>query len=295
MGRDFGLVSDTLPVDVSIHAPAWGATRNSNRSSTFQKVSIHAPAWGATDAAQASTLLKSFQFTRPHGARRPTPCASTRVSRFNSRARMGRDPSTRTLAHATGRFNSRARMGRDSACRWRTAGQTPFQFTRPHGARPASCAGVGWWRVSIHAPAWGATPLRAQKKTRPSVSIHAPAWGATYLAKWEEARSDVSIHAPAWGATSFPGNGTKNSWFQFTRPHGARRRDDELLMAGVRFNSRARMGRDTTMMSYFMKKRFQFTRPHGARLRPMYALPSFKLFQFTRPHGARRMLQVGIA
>ena len=33
---------------VSIHAPAWGATRSESRFTTEPKVSIHAPAWGAT-------------------------------------------------------------------------------------------------------------------------------------------------------------------------------------------------------------------------------------------------------
>jgi len=35
--------------EVSIHAPAWGATDNLLDFIFFQHVSIHAPAWGATD------------------------------------------------------------------------------------------------------------------------------------------------------------------------------------------------------------------------------------------------------
>ena len=34
--------------DVSIHAPAWGATINSIETDRLRTVSIHAPAWGAT-------------------------------------------------------------------------------------------------------------------------------------------------------------------------------------------------------------------------------------------------------
>ena len=33
---------------ISIHAPAWGATRRFNSSHTALSISIHAPAWGAT-------------------------------------------------------------------------------------------------------------------------------------------------------------------------------------------------------------------------------------------------------
>ena len=34
--------------------------------------------------------------------------------------------------------------------------------------------------VSIHAPAWGATELKARTRKELGVSIHAPAWGATH-------------------------------------------------------------------------------------------------------------------
>ena len=36
------------PIIVSIHAPAWGATRLAQDSQSDKEVSIHAPAWGAT-------------------------------------------------------------------------------------------------------------------------------------------------------------------------------------------------------------------------------------------------------
>ena len=35
-------------------------------------------------------------------------------------------------------------------------------------------------RVSIHAPAWGATAKTRTERPVLNVSIHAPAWGATY-------------------------------------------------------------------------------------------------------------------
>ncbi len=37
-------------VNVSIHAPAWGATNNNTNTDNIGRVSIHAPAWGATPA-----------------------------------------------------------------------------------------------------------------------------------------------------------------------------------------------------------------------------------------------------
>ena len=78
--------------------------------------------------------------------------------------------------------------------------------------------------VSIHAPAWGATPASRSRmqtawfqSTPPhggrhavgsgvgievEVSIHAPAWGATIGCAIVVAERGVSIHAPAWGATT---------------------------------------------------------------------------------------------
>ena len=80
-------------------------------------------------------------------------------------------------------------------------------------------------RVSIHAPAWGATDHamlftmlpHVFQSTRPhgarhadclqrglhhNVSIHAPAWGATLPRGLPWGLRRVSIHAPAWGATA---------------------------------------------------------------------------------------------
>ncbi len=49
MGCDFvldrGFYYDT---EISIHAPAWGATRMANFAFRSYPISIHAPAWGAT-------------------------------------------------------------------------------------------------------------------------------------------------------------------------------------------------------------------------------------------------------
>ena len=57
-----------------------------------------------------------------------------------------------------------------------------FQSTRPHGARHADSYNLRKQLfVSIHAPAWGATPNDVNGMGAEQVSIHAPAWGATFL------------------------------------------------------------------------------------------------------------------
>ena len=37
------------------------------------------------------------------------------------------------------------------------------------------------------------------------ISIHAPAWGATFGMVLTKKLATISIHAPAWGATDVPG------------------------------------------------------------------------------------------
>ena len=121
-------------------------------------------------------------------------------------------------------FNPRARVGRDLG----RSGQYP--------------AGG----VSIRAPAWGATNLtpptyqlgtgfnprarvgrdtkyRRWAYTFETVSIRAPAWGATMPRAFTAAYATVSIRAPAWGAT---------------------RTGRRFAKRQLRFNPRARVGRD---------------------------------------------------
>ena len=55
---------------VSIHAPAWGATRVDPAQGLLDLVSIHAPAWGATRRLTVPKLTdKQFQSTHPRGVR----------------------------------------------------------------------------------------------------------------------------------------------------------------------------------------------------------------------------------
>ena len=128
-------------------------------------------------------------------------------------------------------------------------------------------------RVSIHAPAWGATSLSAVGPGLTLVSIHAPAWGATHGDKLTLMLFGVSIHAPAWGATvlhadwqigllllfqSTPPHGERPDgvWlstslvddaFQSTPPHGERRGDYLAVLSrhARSFNPRPRMGSDS--------------------------------------------------
>ena len=134
---------------------------------------------------------------------------------------------------------------RASASEFASFNSRSFQFTLPHGERLLEVGGIlrpsdvsihapAWGatpsaygfhasrNVSIHAPAWGATPRRGKLDPVLCVSIHAPAWGATPLSPLSPPEDEVSIHAPAWGATKRRSRQTVIQKFQFTLPHGER-------------------------------------------------------------------------
>ena len=106
---------------------------------------------------------------------------------------------------------------RPKAPRW-------FQPTRPHGARHTP---VGYRSilkdVSTHAPAWGATHGRLQRRRRmPCFNPRARMGRDDTFCNWIK---------------SLP-------WFQPTRPHGARLPTSCPPKQRKSFNPRARMGRD---------------------------------------------------
>ena len=200
MGRDNDVGTTCECIEVSIHAPAWGATAAVGLALAVGDVSIHAPAWGVTRTPGATSKLLWFQFTRPRGARHYTTKSARLEIWFQFTRPRGARPLVRGSSVAKTSFNSRARVGRDldamndfrrlevsiHAPAWGATSRSVhcpvermFQFTRPRGARLRPYANHSCDRVSIHAPAWGATSAHTAQPSSPVVSIHAPAWGAT--------------------------------------------------------------------------------------------------------------------
>ena len=120
---------------------------------------------------------------------------------FNPRARVGRDTRRQAMWDRTARFNPRALVG----ATWAVVdilAEVDVSIRAPRGTRlVALLIGVLLKLVSIHAPAWGATRVSANRISLASVSIHAPAWGATEHLGGGQLDLLVSIHVPAWGAT----------------------------------------------------------------------------------------------
>ncbi len=77
-----------------------------------------------------------------------------------------------------------------------------FQSTRPHGARPDR-VGLVSRRCCFNPRArMGRDQIWSENPANKKVSIHAPAWGATWVGIMKRRGVSVSIHAPAWGATA---------------------------------------------------------------------------------------------
>jgi len=90
-------------------------------------------------------------------------------------------------------------------------------------------------RVSIHAPARGATSDHADIGAERDVSIHAPARGATFSQLTQVDRQYVSIHAPARGATSLAGLRGDNLANAFMRAETKAKRRVTLSICGLGF------------------------------------------------------------
>ena len=188
-------------LEVSIRAPAWGATSVPGRGPVFHVVSIRAPAWGATRQRCVTVLrdVRSSFNPRPRVGGDRSRSAAMRVTnrcrRFQSRApawgATGRSSDTGRCGFER-RFNPRPRVGGDHACQ-------------------AVCLRRRDAFVSIRAPAWGGDSLRRAPATaRCSVKFQsAPPRGGRLVAELHTrsgTSQPVSIRAPAWGATGGPGD-----------------------------------------------------------------------------------------
>ena len=122
-----------------------------------------------------------------------------------------------------------------------------FQSTHPRGVRPDhGRLGDLSGRVSIHAPAWGATHRHGNAAVDERVSIHAPAWGAT-------GRHDPGCY--------------RIVQFQSTHPRGVRRPGHWRTSGSpTGFNPRTRVGCDPPAPATPSPTRwFQSTHPRGVR------------------------------
>ena len=168
------------------------------------KVSIHAPARGATEI----------------GVRLTSRCS------FNSRSREGSDSPTLGGAGLSMVFQFTLPRGERRKCEDATKRRETFQFTLPRGERPSgSCDSSLSYRFQFTLPRGERHLPISFLPGKHRVSIHAPARGATepkvwliYLMSCFNSRSREGSDAKVVGVPSV------SNRFQFTLPRGERQR-----------------------------------------------------------------------
>ena len=164
-------------------------------------ISIHAPAKGATDAGAWVGWFKQFQSTHPRRVRLRSPAPGGCRGRISIHA---------PAKGATG--DGRVRGIGDG-----------FQSTHPRRVRRSCRQGRQWSRADFNPRTReGCDRDRVQSGLEYRISIHAPAKGATRLRRREEAGDRISIHAPAKGATSVCSLCGHPLEFQSTHPRRVR-------------------------------------------------------------------------
>ena len=125
-------------------------------------VSIHAPAWGATlFGAQPIGRNTSFNPRSRVGSDALHQTSLKWVAGFNPRSRVGSDLFVVLLLLVLRGFNPRSRVGSDRSPAWAAADILSFNPRSRVGSDHAQVVAGSTVKVSIHAPAWGATHLKA--------------------------------------------------------------------------------------------------------------------------------------
>ncbi len=255
--------------NVSIRAPAWGATRKSRRAlPIWECFNPRSRVGSDVTHNPLKTGVTQFQSALPRGERpRPAAMKKTCASSFNPRSRVGSDWPALAPSWQRCSFNPRSRVGSDLDLLTALLARTCFNPRSRVGSDVTPNSRHKGHAVSIRAPAWGATcanpicnfygycfnprsrvgsdgcsVLRLHQRP---VSIRAPAWGATLASLTVCLRRLVSIRAPAWGATGQRlGVHRGGACFNPRSRVGSDRHYRHADVVVLSFNPRSRVGSD---------------------------------------------------
>ena len=128
--------------DVSIHAPAWGATGRRSLCRGHRSVSTHAPTRGATRTFEKPTKANLFQSTLPHGERPVFTSLASAYGEFQSTLPHGERLHPGEWCQFCKVFQSTLPHG-ERRILTNLYGLTPeFQPTLPHGERRYDSTGI---------------------------------------------------------------------------------------------------------------------------------------------------------
>ncbi len=122
--------------------PRMGGDDRGEDPAQDPEVSIHAPAWGATSRPTLCVRAMRFRSTPPHGGRPQDPDDHVGRRSFDPRPRMGGDRSSLRMSRRTQSFDPRPRMGGRRMCGRNAASVSKFRSPPPHGGRPIIPANV---------------------------------------------------------------------------------------------------------------------------------------------------------
>ncbi len=188
------------------------------------EISIHAPTWGATLVTNFYDFVSRFQSTHPRGVRLMMIGIVTAEFNFNPRTHVGCDLLLLALVQFLGNFNPRTHVGCDFLSLRCMPTNPEFQSTHPRGVRrgqatttitvvnfnPRTHVGCDFrinrgltFRTNFNPRTHVGCDIRADaSRGGHQISIHAPTWGATKITINLCLMSGISIHAPTWGATA---------------------------------------------------------------------------------------------
>ena len=130
------ILHDCYNFEISIHAPARGATYDIQMNDGFTNISIHAPARGATRSSVLFyTCCTTFQSTLPRGERLQVIIHLKLLDNFNPRSREGSDASRLYDDLYTLSFQSTLPRGERQRASQDQKNYTRFQSTLPRGER----------------------------------------------------------------------------------------------------------------------------------------------------------------
>src|SRR6266545_3510980 len=246
-GERLDRVIDLTREDVSIHAPARGATTENRFGPRTSSCLNPRPRTGSdTAGAVVAVYSEMFQSTPPHGERRlprrrGEVCDGVSIhapARGATRIVMSSPPFSI-------RFNPRPRTGSDAARRKGSTSGRVFQSTPPHGERPRGARGPATSTSFNPRPRTGSDGRRRSREAGHGLFQSTPPHGERRGGiAHDRAASKVSIHAPARGATEADQPFLPFRGFQSTPPHGERRAAAVLPGPDRGFNPRPRTGSD---------------------------------------------------
>ena len=299
-------------------------------------VSIHAPAWGATFQTDQDPYAHQFQSTPPHGGRQKSPFKRFQELSFNPRPRMGGDIISIPLSqvntvsiHApawgativmllmvsTAMFQSTPPHGGRLFDNYTGIMDCLFQSTPPHGGRHFMWMPLLCWLMFQSTPPHGGRPKAvAFKEALTEFQSTPPHGGRRILFNYKCSNRSFNPRPRMGGDGLIMAHAIHLPLFQSTPPHGGRPCFEKLdSKAWVSIHAPAWGATHIKCQSQILNL-FQSTPPHGGRPawiglpgreysfnpRPrmggdifmIFAGDVYRGFQSTPPHGGRHTLML---